>query len=295
MKYTQYGVPSVITVKKLVTVHYFELSKTFSYPPESHDFWELHYVDKGSAVSVNEGKETILNQGEIFFHKPDSLHQLKSNDDSTAPNVCVLSFVATPKELPFLENNKLKLNQEQRAIFKKIVTEANTVFDLSQNDPYARSLVEKPNPPHGAMQMIKLYLEQLLILLCRQFTIPQLPTSRFKESDYGDRLVNGIVKYMQNNITEKITIEDICKEFNYGKTYICSKFAQITGKSINRYLTELKIDMAKNIIREQTASRDLFSQISDLLNFNDPSYFYYVFKKHTNMTPSEYAKSIRQQ
>lgn len=293
MKYAQYGVPSVITVKKLVTVHYFELSKSFTYPPESHDFWELHYVDKGSAVSVSENDEIVLSQGDILFHKPSSLHQLKSWDNSTAPNVCVISFVATPKEIPFLEKNKLHLNAEQRAIMKKLLTEANTVFDLSKSDPFAHSLVEKPNPPHGALQMIKLCLEQLFILLCRQFTIPELHLSRFKNTDYNDPLVDGIVKYMKEHLTDKISIDDLCREFNYGKTHICAKFSKTTGKTINRYLSELKIEAAKNIIREQAPS-DLFSKISDLLNFSDPAYFYQVFKKHTNMTPSEYEKSVRQ-
>ncbi|MBQ2714100.1 MAG: AraC family transcriptional regulator [Clostridia bacterium] len=293
MQYTKYGVPSVITITKLVTIHYFELSKSFIYPPESHDFWEFHYVDKGSAVSVCEGEEIVLNQGDILFHKPNANHQLKSNGDS-APNVCVLSFVATPKNIPFLEKNKLHLTSEQRYIVKKILTEANAVFDLSKSNPYAHSLTERNNPPHGAMQMIKLYLEQLFILLCRDFTLPELHVSRFKETDYKDDLINSIVKFMQENITEKLTIEDICAKFNYGKTYLCTKFHEVTGKSINKYFIELKIETAKKIIREQTVSRDLFSKISDLLSFSDPSYFYYVFKKHTNMTPSEYSKSVRQ-
>ena len=43
MKYLPYKIPTAFAVEKLVTVHYFELSRHFSYPPETHDFWELHY------------------------------------------------------------------------------------------------------------------------------------------------------------------------------------------------------------------------------------------------------------
>ena len=58
--------------------------------------------------------------------------------------------------------------------------------------------------------------------------------------------------------------------------------------------TEMKITAAKQIIREQSATRELFSRIADLLGFSSPSYFHYTFKKVTGMTPSQYFKSVRQ-
>jgi hypothetical protein len=49
-KYYKYKIDKVVNISKIVTIHYFELSKDFSYPGESHDFWELHYVDKGHLI-----------------------------------------------------------------------------------------------------------------------------------------------------------------------------------------------------------------------------------------------------
>ena len=108
MKYRSFTLPTVFSVGKLVTVHYLELSKHTEYPPEAHDFWEFHYVDKGSAISISDGTPIHLGPGEILFHPPMSEHQLIA-DGSVAPNVCVVSFYCRPKEIPYLYQKKLHL------------------------------------------------------------------------------------------------------------------------------------------------------------------------------------------
>ncbi len=294
MKYQPYKLPSVLSVEKLITVYYFEFSKHFHCPPEAHDFWEFHYVDKGSAISVAEDEEILLSQGDILFHKPMAKHQLISAGDA-APNVCVVSFVAKPKEMPFLEKKKLHLNAEERGVIKKFLTEAEAAFDLTHGDPATEGLIPRDDCPEGAGQMMKLHLEELLLLLLRDHAAPRLKRSLFRLSEpYSDELVNEMVLYMQENLGKTLTIADLCRQFSYGKTHLCTRFSAATGKTINRFFMELKISAAKQIIREQTLSRELFARISDLLGFSSPSYFYCTFKKFTNMTPSEYFKSVHQ-
>lgn len=294
MKYQPYKLPSVLSVEKLITVYYFEFSKNFHCPPEAHDFWEFHYVDKGSAISVAEDEEILLSQGDILFHKPMAKHQLISAGDA-APNVCVVSFVCKPKDMPFLEKKKLHLSAEERGVIKKFLSEAEATFDLSQGDPATHGLALREDSPEGAGQMMKLHLEELLLLLLRDHAAPRLKKSHIRLSEpYADELVNDMVVFMQENLGKNLSIADFCRQFSYGKTLLCTRFAAATGKTINRFFTELKISAAKRIIREQPPSRELFARISDLLGFSSPSYFYSTFRKVTNMTPSEYFKSVHQ-
>ena len=294
MKYLPYKLPSVFTVEKLVTVHYFELSKNFHYPPEAHDFWEFHYVDKGSAISISDGERILLNHGDILFHKPMSQHQILT-DGAVAPNVCVVSFYCKPKEMPFLEKRRLHLNAEERGVIKKFLTEAGAAFHLSHSDPSAHGLTLRENSPEGAAQMMKIHLEELLLLLLRGFSAPRLKPTAFSISEsFDDPLVAEMIGFMQQNITKSLTISDFCRQFSYGKTHLCTRFSSVTGKTINTYFTGMKISAAKRLIREQNQSRELFSRISELLGFSSPSYFYSTFKRYTNMTPSEYFRSVHQ-
>ena len=127
MKYLSYKLPLVFSVEKLVMVHYLELSKHAQFPPETHDFWEFHYVDKGSVISISDGERIQLNHGEILFHKPMSEHQLIT-DGAVAPNVCVVSFYCKPSDIPFLEKKKLHLNAKERETIRKFI---NEVIDSS--------------------------------------------------------------------------------------------------------------------------------------------------------------------
>lgn len=294
MKYLQHRLSTTFSVEKLVTVHYFELSPHFQYPPEAHDFWEFHYVDRGSAFSISDKERILLNSGDILFHPPMTEHQIET-DGVGAPNVCVVSFSLKGKELPALYGRKLHLNAEERGLIKKFLTEAGAAFDISHSDPSARGLSPQKSAPEGALQMMRIHLEELLILMHRRTAAPLLKPAHFPLAEiYEDSLVNDMVLFMQENVTRNLTIADFCKQFNYGKTHICTRFVQVTGKSVNRYFTELKIRTAKRLIREQSASRELFSRISDLLGFSSPSYFYSTFKRITGRTPSEYCESVHQ-
>ena len=129
----------------------------------------------------------------------------------------------------------------------------------------------------------------------RQYSSPDLKPSTFTLiAEYPDALVNNMIAYMQDNITENLSIQDFCEHFNYSKTLLCTRFSAATKKTINQYFVEMKIATAKRIIRERQQTRELFSRISDYLNFSSPSYFYYTFKRVTNMTPSEYSQSVKQ-
>ena len=66
----------VINVTAFYTVHYFNYGRKFSFEGESHNFWELVYVDRGEATIVADDKQHILRQGEAYFHKPNQFHNI---------------------------------------------------------------------------------------------------------------------------------------------------------------------------------------------------------------------------
>ena len=59
---------------------------------------------------------------------------------------------------------------------------------------------------------------------------------------------------------------------------------------MNEYMTKLKIEEAKVLIREEKHS---ISQISEMLCYDNPHYFSRLFKKVTNMSPKEYKESAK--
>ena len=148
----------------------------------------------------------------------------------------------------------------------------------------------KENPPIGSQQMIRTYLEQFLILLIRhaqdQRALRIFPSKESMEN----HLMSQIIQYIDENIYNEITIKQICSKFSYSRTYLSKIFKQTTDYTSLEYILRKKIKEAKKLIREKNMN---FTQISDKLSFDNPHYFSRVFKRVTNMTPSDYKKSIK--
>ena len=66
MTYIRTHLKREIVIDSIITIHYFEYMKDFVFHGESHDFWEMLYVDKGS-VQVRSGEDTAIWMPAISF------------------------------------------------------------------------------------------------------------------------------------------------------------------------------------------------------------------------------------
>ena len=103
-------------------------------------------------------------------------------------------------------------------------------------------------------------------------------------------LVRKIMKYVHQNLSTKITLEDIGRETFFSPIYCDTLFKKETGHSIIDYIIEKRIDEAKRLLLEGSVS---LSGISELLGFHDYNYFSRVFKKRTGYTPSAYRRLMQ--
>ena len=285
--YIKTQLTNFVNITQIVTIHYYEFDKNFSYGGESHDFWEMVYVDKGKVLVKNNKEEIVLSQGDIVFHKPNEFHAIRAYD--SAPNFFVITFVCKSPSMHFLENYHTKLNDNLKPFISSIIKESDLTFIIPKNDPSLKRLVKKENAIIGGEQFIKTYLEQLLILLVRDIQkvndINVFPTKQSMEN----HLIESIKTHLENNVEAKLKISDICAKLGYSKSYLCKIFSDQTGQSIASYGTQVKIKQAKLLIRENRLN---FSQISDKLNFENSQYFSRVFKRITGMTPTEFKQTL---
>lgn len=285
--YIKHKISNLININKIVTIHYYELDKDFTYSGERHNFWELVYVDSG-VVEIDTGlKPVILNQGEVIFHKPNEFHTLCANKKNAA-NVFVISFECSSEAMHFFHEKTMPVPSNLKKYISSIIEEYNeTFFPMSQEDI---KLDIKENPPIGSQQMIKTYLEQFLILLMRHEQDKRNLRVFPSKENMENHLVSEILKRIDNNIYNDISISEICDDLHYSRAYLSKIFKNETDYTILEYIILQKIKEAKRMIREKNMN---FTQISDKLSFDNPHYFSRVFKRVTNMTPSDYKKSVK--
>lgn len=112
------------------------------------------------------------------------------------------------------------------------------------------------------------------------------PTRQRAENE----LIRQIICFMHENISHDLHIDTICARFSFSRTRIKELFKDKMGIGLIHYFTQLKIEKAKELIRESTLN---FTEIAESLGFSSIHYFSNVFKKIVDMRPSEYAKSVK--
>ncbi|MEY8354181.1 AraC family transcriptional regulator [Lachnospiraceae bacterium 54-53] len=274
--------PSAI-IKKIITVHYFEYMSDFTFPGESHDFWEFVCVDKGVIDVMADGKRIPLKRGNIIFHKPGEFHNILTNG-TIAPNLVVVGFECGSPCMKAFEGEILSVQETETALLAQIGR---------LDDPYQEELVRRhPAGSFGAEQLIGNYLEELIIHLYRKyFTNPeQITTGRPAESRIHGDIHNRIVRYMEEHIGEHLTVETICRDNLTGRSQLQKIFREAHGCGAIDFFSIMKTEAAKQLIRNNQLN---FTEISDRLGYSSIHYFSRQFKKITGMTPTEYAASIR--
>ena len=283
--------PSAV-VHRVISIHYFEYMSNFSFPGESHEFWEFVCVDKG-VIDVMAGEKRVpLKRGNIIFHKPGEFHNIITNGE-VAPNLVVIGFECHSPCMKAFEGKMLTVSETERELLARIIIEARNAFSGRMDDPYQEELVRQSSPlAFGAEQMIANYLEELIIHLYRryfenpgQFGPRRQPEVRIKSDAYS-----RIVRYMEEHIGERLSLDTICRDTLTGRSQLQKIFREAHGCGVIDYFSSMKIETAKQLIRDNHLN---FTEISDRLGYTSVHYFSRQFKKLTGMTPSEYATSIR--
>ena len=290
--YTRQSFEKLFNVENIITLFYMEMSKNFHYDGESHDFWEMVYIDKGQMICTADKNRFLLKSGEMVFHKPNEFHNL-SGDRQTAPNVSILTFQCRSRAMHRLEGKIFRLKPEEKDILSRLFEEGMSTYRLlDEQNPLLQKLVKLETAPYGSSQMVKNLLELFLIMLCRNTDVVTRRERRSVMIDGVDVPYNikEILDCLQKNLYGRITVGDIADLLGKSESTIKQSFATFRKAGIMHYYNEMKIREAKKLIRQGQYN---ISQISDLLGFESPQYFSRCFKKAVHMTPREYKQSIR--
>lgn len=87
---------------------------------------------------------------------------------------------------------------------------------------------------------------------------------------------------------EDISLNTVANVANVSSNHFCALFSQNMGQTFIEYLTTLRMNKAKELLRCTGMSS---SEIAGEIGYKDAHYFSYLFKKTQGMTPSDYRKA----
>lgn len=114
--------------------------------------------------------------------------------------------------------------------------------------------------------------------------LEKLDENSYEEKKYSEA-VEKCLKIIERDYDKNISLDEVTKEVAVSKNYFCHIFKKEMNMSIWNYLTKVRLEKAKELLRKS----DMKSyEIAFKVGYDNPSYFSKIFKKIEKMTPNEY-------
>jgi AraC-like DNA-binding protein len=287
--YSKYTVQKSLQVDALCSIHYFEFNDSFEDVLETHEAWEMVYIDRGECEIVADESVFVLKQGEIFFHKPHQSHMLRVIK-GVCPNVFIITFESSSSAMSFFNDRKINADIATKQHISAIIHEASATFALPFNDPFALSLkLKEKNSMWAGDQSILIRLELMLIELARNSfeAVCAKPVRFYTKDVITDEFCLKVIEYLEGRIYENINMDDMSRALSFSKSYIYKRFVAGSKYSVVEYFVIMKIDEAKRLMDEGISS---VGSIAEGCGFSGIYHFSRMFKTVTGLSPSEYIK-----
>ncbi len=95
----------------------------------------------------------------------------------------------------------------------------------------------------------------------------------------------------KNYMNEMLSVKDISSHVFLSVSYVCTFFKNETGQTLNQYLTEYRMERAKELLGDPQYK---ISDVSSRVGYSDGNYFSKNFKKYTGLSPSDYREKMTQ-
>lgn len=263
---------SKINLKEILTCFYQVRKSNYVFPGESHDYYELTYIDHGKLDMTLDGKEYHLNKYDLIIYYPGQFHTQSTDEESTCSYLTIMFDMETKMDISLM-NRVFKTRKDIYNVLSAFMKAIQSKDYLSE-------------------EMALAYLNEVLILLY------QFDTKTDEESNvnpmqehYENTLLNEILVFIHNNIFTAFTVEDLCQKFSISRSSLQSLFRTNIHTTPKHYISNLKLNQAKLLIQEHKYT---ISEISDMLGFTSIHYFSRKFKLQYGLSPTDYAKSINQ-
>lgn len=259
-------------------------TRFINFPSHTHNYIEFNYVYQGKFTQIIDNKEIVLQKGELIFLNQYITHEIQSSSEEDI----IINFIIRPEFFDYIitllgnENiiskfllTTLYTDYEQGEYLYFKVSERKNIQDLLEKiiiELYAPSIMNKA--------AIKLLVGLLLVELIKNSQDIEI----YSVDNYEKMLIIQSLKYIEENYSKAALIElsEKLNQPDYKLSKLIKKHTKMTFKEL---LQEKKLSRAVELIKSTNYS---IVEIMELIGYENPTYFYKIFKNKFGMTPREY-------
>lgn len=156
-----------------------------------------------------------------------------------------------------------------------------SIVDFLKGLGLQKDEIEAPDQDSSILQDEKSAMDYIVRIMNKALVLREKRAS----SRYED-VVSEVIHYIEDNYAqEELSLNLLASHVNFSPNHLSMIFSQQTGQTLIRYLTDYRMNRAKELLR---CSSKKSSVISMEVGYKDPHYFSYLFKKTQGMTPTQY-------
>ncbi len=245
--------------------------------PHSHNIYELYFLKKGKRHFFIGDKMFAIGANTFIAVPPFVLHKTEGGAYER------INVFISPDLFDDFQNEFLKKTSDKLGL--KISEEsADLIFGLLEEGVK----LQQKNAANVKKKLAIIARTVVLILSENRFA-PVNAVSSSSENDANVEVLK-IIYYLNTHFCENIKLSDICDEFYTSKVSLCKKFKKVMHCSIMEYVSGLRINKAKDLLRNSTELS--IEQVADACGYSSANYFGLMFKKQVGLSPLQFKKTL---
>ena len=237
--------------------------KTFTYYGKHiHPSYEVILTIEGSGVFTVNNTEYPFCEGSIHVVPPNTAH-IKSSKDGF-------------KDIYFHSDD---------TIFNSICSQKKDIICIEDDSEHSltsliKMMLYKFNSSNKNDSILTLMYELFIKLLAERCG-----------AEKADPISETVSRYLMLNFNEpELSLSKVLEDTGYNKDYVRRRFIAAYGVTPGEYLTGLRIENAKKLLRQRKETGDSIADIGAMCGYYDGHYFSKIFKKHVGVEPREYGE-----
>ncbi len=259
-------------VHRICTFFYQEKPKGFYFRGERHQAFEVFYVDRGRLHNVIAGQDHVMDAHQLAVLLPNQWH-MQFAEPETPVSLLTISF---EMDCPFSDR-----------LGNRVFTANDAMLSLLRN--MMRDFENRP-PFFGDSMLcyLKLLLSELLLSLS-DAPAPRLASNISRSNE--QRIVDAALQRISARGQEKLTVSSLAKSCNVSSAYLTQLFQKLLHESPGEYLCRSRLEEGRELLK--CGQRNV-TEIAEAMGFSSVQAFSKQFRHRFGMSPTAYAKAVKQ-
>lgn len=273
MDYSQYNLEKTGYLKEDFRLFHIndQTKKDFSY--HYHDFHKIIVFISGKVTYHIEGKAYHLKPRDILLVSQGAIH--KPEIDPSVPYERYIFWIRDDLSCQELNTCFQKANDRS---FNLVRADSALQERLKDLLPEIEQTLQ--NKHFGDTVLRDALFTQFMIYINRIFL--RTSSSPDKKTYSSDTQVEQLLKYINRNLSENLSIDQLAERFFFSKYHMMRKFKNETGYTIHNYITSKRLLMARSLISQGMP----VMKAAQASGFHDYTTFVRAYKKQFGKAPS---------